>query len=161
MLTETPASSIRGKLPSMKIQFLFFAAIASFSATAQQDASPEKVARTFLGTLSTSDSSLARTLMFTDFELKTVARKGGGDIILLQEDPQEFLQAVGSKHKESWEERISNVIVHTDGDLSVIWCDYEFYVDGSLSHKGIDVFQLIHTPSGWKIFSICDTRKKN
>ena len=58
------------------------------------------------------------------------------------------------------EERITNYDIKIDDPLASVWAEYEFYIDGKLSHKGVDAFQLFKSNAGWKIIQICDTRRK-
>ena len=73
-----------------------------------------------------------------------------------------FIQIVGSIRKRNIqvEERIVQWNIQTDFPMASVWADYEFYVNGKLSHKGVDAFQLFKSDDGWKIIQICDTRKK-
>lgn len=47
-------------------------------------------------------------------------------------------------------------------DIATVWCNYEFHVDGKLSHTGIDSFSLFRTPAGWRVaggaYSILEAR---
>lgn len=42
-----------------------------------------------------------------------------------------------------------NVEIH--GDLAMVWGRYVFFVDGKLSHCGVNTFNLVRTDAGWKI----------
>ena len=37
------------------------------------------------------------------------------------------------------------------GLIATVWAPYDFWIDGKLSHCGIDAFDLIKTEDGWKI----------
>ena len=51
-------------------------------------------------------------------------------------------------------ERWWDPIILVDGDLATVWTPYDFYIDGTFSHTGIDAIVLIQTDDGWKIASI-------
>ncbi|MFN2421877.1 MAG: hypothetical protein ABR527_10985, partial [Gemmatimonadota bacterium] len=70
-----------------------------------------------------------------------------------------FINAVGTPHEETWDERICDVEVRIDGRLATVWANYAFYLRDRLSHCGVDAFQLFHDVDGWKIFEIADTRR--
>ncbi|HYJ79808.1 MAG TPA: hypothetical protein VEW03_09420 [Longimicrobiaceae bacterium] len=71
-----------------------------------------------------------------------------------------FVRAVGTPHTETWDERISGLEVRIDGPLATAWMNYTFYLDGRLSHCGVNAFQLARTPTGWKTIQITDTRRR-
>ena len=137
---------------------LTFAGLGKAQETESKDV--EVVVRNFLSAMAASDTSTVMSCMYYDFTLKSVVADRTHQTILVKEDEKRFLSSIAEMHTEKWEERISNITVHIDHHLALLWCDYEFYVDDKLSHKGADAFQLIRTDKGWKIFYICDTRHK-
>jgi hypothetical protein len=48
-------------------------------------------------------------------------------------------------------ERIWNPDVRIHGLIATVWAAYDFWIDGKLSHCGVDAFDLIKTPEGWRI----------
>jgi hypothetical protein len=40
------------------------------------------------------------------------------------------------------------------------WTPYEFYVNGKLSHKGVNAFTFFKKDNSWKIVHLIDTRIK-
>lgn len=41
--------------------------------------------------------------------------------------------------------------VAVDGDWAMVWGRYVFWIGGTISHCGIDQFNLVRTDAGWKI----------
>ena len=41
--------------------------------------------------------------------------------------------------------------VRVHKDIAAVWAPYDFWLDGTFSHCGIDSFELVRTPSGWKL----------
>ncbi|HEX8287884.1 MAG TPA: hypothetical protein VF556_07815 [Pyrinomonadaceae bacterium] len=37
------------------------------------------------------------------------------------------------------------------GDLALVWGRYVFFIDGKISHCGVNAFHLVRTDAGWKI----------
>ncbi len=62
---------------------------------------------------------------------------------------------VASKSVE--EEKIANVAVDTDGEVASVAFDYEYLSGGKLSNWGKELWQLVRTEQGWKIFSVVYT----
>nr|WP_313510429.1 nuclear transport factor 2 family protein [Stenotrophomonas geniculata] len=52
------------------------------------------------------------------------------------------------------EEKFSNTKIETDGDVASVSFDYSFHDDGGKTNWGKEMWQLIRTEQGWKIFSV-------
>lgn len=59
--------------------------------------------------------------------------------------------------KESREETFSNVSIDTDGEIASVSFDYAFLADGKKTNWGREMWQLVRTEKGWKIFSVVYT----
>lgn len=59
--------------------------------------------------------------------------------------------------KASRDEKFSNVSVDTDGEIASVSFDYEFHADGKKTNWGREMWQLVRTETGWKIFSVVYT----
>ena len=71
----------------------------------------------------------------------------------------DFLRSIGGAGRKL-EEKILDPTVQIEDHLAVAWTRYEFYVDGAMSHCGVDSFQLVNTSDGWKILHIVDTQRR-
>jgi hypothetical protein len=63
----------------------------------------------------------------------------------------EYLGRLSKERKEVSRERIWNPEVRVHGSIATVWAPYDFWFDGKFSHCGIDAFDLIKMPDGWKI----------
>ncbi|TDV31044.1 nuclear transport factor 2 family protein [Stenotrophomonas sp. CC22-02] len=52
------------------------------------------------------------------------------------------------------EEEFSNTKIEADGDVASVSFDYSFHDDGVKTNWGKEMWQLIRTEQGWKIFSV-------
>lgn len=43
------------------------------------------------------------------------------------------------------------------GDLALVWGRYVFFVDGKISHCGVNAFHLVRTDAGWRIAGASST----
>ncbi len=82
-----------------------------------------------------------------------------GVVRLSQDEPDGFVEAVGTPHDEVYDERVSNEEVRVDGPFATYYADYEFWAGDRRSHCGVDAFQLLKTEAGWQIFILSDTRR--
>ncbi|GAB2530049.1 hypothetical protein GCM10027189_07100 [Rufibacter soli] len=120
----------------------------------------EQAVVTFFDAMRTSDSTLARSVLAPNARLISVAANKEGTVLPRETPIQKFVEMIGQKHPQVLDERIWDVKVSIDGDLATLWCQYAFYVGDTFIHCGVDAFQLYRSPTGWKIFSIADTRRK-
>jgi hypothetical protein len=58
---------------------------------------------------------------------------------------------------EPREETFSNVNVETDGEIASVSFDYAFLANGKRTNWGKEMWQLVRTEQGWKIFSVVYT----
>jgi hypothetical protein len=73
----------------------------------------------------------------------------------------DFLKAIGTPHKDVWNEMIWSPKIEIDGNFAQVWVPYGFFVNSTFSHCGVDAFHLFKDGSGqWKIFHLADTRQK-
>lgn len=110
--------------------------------------------------MQTGDSALLNSCFMKDATLKTVYINNKGATQLHSESIANFAIAVGTPHKEKWNERIHDVEIRIDGPLAFVWAPYSFYVDETYSHSGVNAFELVHIDGKWLILSITDTRRK-
>ncbi len=52
------------------------------------------------------------------------------------------------------EEKFSNTKIETDGDVASVSFNYSFHDDGVKTNWGKEMWQLVRTERGWKIFSV-------
>jgi hypothetical protein len=107
-----------------------------------------------------SDSLSARKLFYPGASLKTVLTKKDGSLLVQKENISVLLNAIGTPHKELYDERILSWDIRIDGALASAWCDYAFYLDEKFLHCGVDAFQLVKKDNNWLILDITDTRRK-
>lgn len=59
--------------------------------------------------------------------------------------------------REPREETFSNLTVDTDGEIASVAFDYTFLANGQTTNWGKEMWQLVRTEKGWKIFSVVYT----
>jgi len=72
----------------------------------------------------------------------------------------DFLRSIGGAAPRKLEEKIFDPAVEISDNLAAAWSRYEFYVDGTMSHCGVDSYQVVNTTDGWKILHIVDTQRR-
>lgn len=52
------------------------------------------------------------------------------------------------------EERLYNVRIDTNGAVGAVWCDFDFLIDGKVTNRGSESWQMVRAEDGWKISSM-------
>ena len=95
-----------------------------------------------------------------DMMLQSINETNKGTI-LKNENTNDFFKSIASIPVDmKIEERLLDYKIQIDGSLAHVWTPYEFYINGKLSHKGVNSFQLFKENDIWKIIYIVDTRRK-
>ena len=147
----------------MKPFFLLAGLLSSAPITlAQQPAeirAVQQTIQTFFNGMRQGDSAQVRATLAPGAVFHTISTRNGTPQ-LRPENPTEFIKAVGSPHKEVWDERITFDKILIDAHLASVWTPYEFYLGSTFSHCGYNSFQLVKLNDAWKIAHIIDTRRK-
>ena len=106
------------------------------------------------------DSSLVSAQFLPDATLQTTVKDSLGQASIRQVPIQRWLEVIARPKEVILDERIYNVQIYSDDVLGMAWTPYQFYVSEDFSHCGVNVFQFLKTPQGWKITSIIDTRRE-
>lgn len=78
------------------------------------------------------------------------------------EKPSEFYKSFSTFPADlKFEEKILSYSIQIDGKMAHAWTPYEFYVNGKLSHSGVNAFTLYKENDVWKIIYLIDTRRKS
>ena len=145
----------------MKLPYILFCLV-SVSAFCQNNNSAvmEPINTLFEG-MKKGDSAMAHSIFYGNPTFGTVHTDKEGKPALKIEGIKGFLKAVGTPHKDVWNEVIWSPKVEIDGNLAQVWVPYGFFVNATFSHCGVDAFHLFRDASGkWKIFHLVDTRQK-
>lgn len=81
---------------------------------------------------------------------------------LFDEKTSEFYKSFATFPVDmKFEEKILSYKIQVDGAMAHAWTPYEFYVNGKLSHSGVNAFTFFKANGQWKIVHLIDTRRKN
>jgi len=135
----------------------------TFSQNASQDPEESAIKKTmdllFEG-MKMGDSSMVRQVFHSSARLMTCYTSKDGISKMAEDSIPAFLNAVGTTHTEVWNERITSLTICRDMNLAQVWTTYEFYVDDTFSHCGVNAFQLVKENDLWRIIQLTDTRRK-
>ncbi|MRX65958.1 nuclear transport factor 2 family protein [Maribacter luteus] len=121
----------------------------------------QKTIEAFFFGFHAKDSSLIKKTVSENVIIQTIGRAKDGSGILMTEDFGEFLRSIESiPDSVDFKERLLSIKIQVDGSMANAWTPYEFWYNGSLSHCGVNSFQLFKDKGEWKIIYLIDTRRK-
>ena len=139
------------------LMLTFCSSVASFG----QKAEVENTVKTFFDGFHAKDTVKIKSVCHEKMMLQSITEGQKGSR-LTDEKTSEFFKSFSTFPKEmKFEERILGYNIQIDGAMANAWTPYEFYVNGKLSHSGINSFTMILESGSWKIVHIIDTRRKN
>lgn len=115
---------------------------------------------TFFEGMQHRDTLLLHQVCADKMILQSIAESAKGNT-LTEESATEFYRSIAGIPKDlKFREQLLSFTIQVDGTMAHAWTPYEFYVDGQLSHKGVNAFTLFKEKDTWKIIYIIDTRRK-
>ena len=117
------------------------------------------VVQEFFDTMATQDVEGARQVLIPEGRFHSVREQESKHVIQTFTNSQ-YLQEL-PKRKEHYRERMWNPEVRIRGFVATVWTPYDFWVDGKLSHCGLDSFNLIKANGKWKISGGVYTVERN
>lgn len=144
----------------MMKKLLIIAIALCVQAVAAQEADIKKSIGVFFEGLHTADTLKMQSVCSKSLVLHSVSDTPKG-IKFVDQPTSEFYKSIASIPKDmKVEERLLSYNIQIDGSMAHVWTPYEFYVNGKLSHAGVNSFQMFKDKDVWKIVHIIDTRRK-
>jgi ketosteroid isomerase-like protein len=120
----------------------------------------QKVVDTFFEAFHAKDTLKLQALCEDTMILQSISENAKGTK-LSNEKSQAFFKSIASIPAElKFQEKILSYAIQVDGSMAHAWTPYEFYLNGKLSHKGVNAFTLFKKDNSWKIVHLIDTRRK-
>jgi hypothetical protein len=141
-------------------RILFIVMFVFTSTLHPQNDEVKQVVVTFFKGFHAKDSTIMKSVCAENMILQSIAESSKGSQINNQ-IPQDFYRSIASIPSTMlFEERLLDYSIKVDGAMAHIWTPYEFYLNGKISHKGVNAFTLFRDNGLWKIVYIIDTRRK-
>lgn len=132
--------------------------------TFAQDSEKYKVQKTieaFFEGFHQQDSTAIKETVAGEVILQTIAKDSLGKDYVKTEDFSKFIKnIVGIPETMKFQETIKSYSIQVDGPMANAWTAYEFHVNDTFSHCGVNSFQLVKQEGVWKIIYLIDTRRK-
>ncbi len=119
-----------------------------------------KTVETFFEGFHAQDSMVLKRTVTEDIVLQTIAKDSLGNHFVRSEDFSKFVKAIVGIPKETrFEEKLKSFSIQIDGPMANAWTPYEFWLNGTFHHCGVNSFQLVKYGKDWKIVYLIDTRR--
>lgn len=119
-----------------------------------------KVIRTFFEGMRDADTNQLKSTLHPNTSLFTSYVNQENRQSVYHESLQEFIDAVGSPHDDTWNEYVSMFRIQIRDGLATAWMDYRFYISDEFSHCGVNTMNLALDGERWIIVQITDTRTR-
>lgn len=132
-----------------------------FSSTLHsQNEELKQVVVTFFKGFHAKDSTIIKSVCAENMILQSISESSRGNQ-LKNQSSQDFYRSIATiPNTIQFEEKLLNYTIQVDGAMAHVWTPYEFYINGKISHKGVNAFTLFRDNGLWKIVYIIDTRRK-
>ena len=145
----------------MKYILLLFSVFASTVCFSQEALSTENgkiIVDIFMNGYKAGDTIKMKSIMHPNMTMQRAYLNDKQENALVYVKPSDLLKYAATTGKEvDWEERLTDYIVNSDGNLAHVWATYEFYKNGKFSHCGANSFTLVYTDESWKILNLIDS----
>ncbi len=138
----------------MRLTFvlILLAAARLFAAEASEEKAVLAVVQKFFDALAARDADAARAVLLPQGQYYAVRENGA-----VSGASHAELAARLPAGKEKLLERMRNPRVQIRGGIAAVWTEYDFHRDGKFSHCGVDSFNLVKMPEGWRIAGLIYT----
>lgn len=141
-----------------KTIFLFIMIFANSIQAQNQEV--QKVIETFFEGFHAKDTVKLKSVCSDKIILQSIMENAKG-AKLSDESAKEFYNSIASIPSDfKFEEKILSYSIQVDGTMAHAWTPYEFYINGKLSHSGVNAFTLFKENGIWRIIYCIDTRRK-
>ncbi|THV59778.1 nuclear transport factor 2 family protein [Flagellimonas alvinocaridis] len=121
----------------------------------------KQVIETFFDGFHKQDSTIIKSVSADQVVLQTTGRDQEGKTRFRNEEFSNFLTSICSiPDSIKFEEKLTSFSIQVDRTMANAWVGYEFWLNDTFSHCGINSFQLVNFDGDWKIIYLIDTRGK-
>ena len=121
----------------------------------------KKAVEIFFDGFHNQDSTLIKRSTSPAIIMQTIGRDKGGASVVKTSDFSNFLKSIVSiPDTTNFREKLLSYQIQIDGSMANAWTPYEFWINDTLSHCGVNSFQLHKQDGVWKIIYIIDTRRR-
>lgn len=119
----------------------------------------KKTIETFFEGFHQQDSMAMKRVVADNVLLQTTGRNREGKTQFRSDEISQLYKSIASiPDSIDFEEKLTSWSIQIDRTMANAWVGYEFWLNGTFSHCGINSFQMINFDGQWKIVYLIDTR---
>jgi len=108
----------------------------------------------------TGDTLRMKSMAHPNITLQTMFLNEDQENALLYISPSGLYKYIAANAtQEKFEFRLTDYVVHSDGNLGHVWAPYFFYKNGKFAYCGSFSFSLTYTDDSWKILNVAESRR--
>lgn len=135
--------------------------ISGFSQGLEEKISAKETIEEFFVAFHQQDSTALREMVHPSITMQSIALDAEGRSTLSTASFGAFLRSISSiPERTDFEEKLHSFDITVNGPMATVITPFSFWIDGNLSHCGVNTFQLFKENEEWKIMYIIDTRTK-
>ncbi|MGB5821572.1 MAG: nuclear transport factor 2 family protein [Saonia sp.] len=147
----------------MKILFFLLLPLTFGIANAQESEKEavQKTIETFFEGFHQQDTTIIKQTVAADVVLQRIGEdKEGISRMRSQKFDQLINSIVSIPDSIQFHEKLLSFNIQVDGAMANAWTPYEFWINDTFSHCGVNSFQLFKDGDAWKIIYLIDTGRK-
>ena len=147
-----PATTVRVALVAVAL------VLSPAGIAAQDEASALAAVEQIFEGMRTADADIVRAVFAPDARFAMIDAQVAPASVRVQ-SVEGWLSAIAGSERR-WDEQVYDMSARVDGSMASVWAPYTFYLDGEISHCGINSIEMLHDGAGWKVTQISDTRRR-
>lgn len=134
--------------------------VLSGKAQSSEETAVKQTIETFFKGFHQQDSVLLKSVISNQVIIQTIANKADSTFVQAENYNAFVKHIIGIPTTTKFEEKLLSFNIQIDGAMAHVWTPYEFRLNDTFSHCGVNSFQLFKASDSWKIIYIIDTRHK-
>ncbi len=107
------------------------------------------------------DSTVIKSVVSDNIVLQTMGVDKEGNNRMRTDPFDGFMSSILSiPDSVQYREELLDFKIRVDGPMAHAWTPYKFWINGELSHCGVNSFQLFNDGKTWQIIYLVDTRRR-
>ncbi|MEM9869366.1 MAG: nuclear transport factor 2 family protein [Bacteroidota bacterium] len=143
------------------IVFLMFFPLFSLQSQMDEKALVKETIEGFFEAFHQQDSVGMKSFVAENVVLQTTGFDKTGKTVLQTTPIGKLYESIVSiPDSIEFQEKLTSWSIQVDRTMANAWVGYEFWLNGTFSHCGINSFQMVNFGGEWKIIYLIDTRGK-
>jgi len=121
----------------------------------------QRAIKTFFQGFHAQDTLALQNSVSKAMVLQNISKDSVGNTIVKSMPFNDFAIGIAGIPKTTkFEEKLKSFNIQVDGNMANAWTPYEFWLNDTFHHCGVNSFQLVKYGEDWKIVYLIDTRRE-